>query len=77
MAGWTVNRVAGRELFVSPEGLEYVRAAPGAAADLELTSWRTRGLPPLRLRRESGDRLVRVKERAARRLDRRTARLRR
>ncbi len=73
-SGWSVRWVVGREVFTSPDGGEYVRASAGSA-ELELPM-RTAGLPPLRLRRDSSERLVRVRERAARRLSRRTARLR-
>jgi len=73
--GWSVRWVVGREIFTSPDGVEYVRASSGSA-ELEI-AMRTPGIPPLRLRRESSEAIIRRRTRAERRLERRTARLRR
>lgn len=52
---WRVRWVAfghfnSREVFTSPDGVEYVRAGVGSSYDLEVPS-RTPGLQSLRLRR--------------------------
>jgi hypothetical protein len=58
MNGWTVTRVfaqyTSREVFTSPAGVEYVRVSKDAfdpaRGDLEVPT-KTRGIPPVRLRR--------------------------
>lgn len=64
---WVVKRVAGRELFVSPEGPEYVRTDEARA---EVRIDLKKG-PALFLRPESSERLERVEARKARRAERR------
>lgn len=67
---WTVKRAAGREVYVSPEGREYVRTDEArAAVRVEFSGKWTLG--PLFLRPESSERLVEVQERKARRAERR------
>jgi hypothetical protein len=56
--GWSVRRVysksgfTSREVFTDPHGVEWVHAASLEATELEIPM-KTRGLPPLRLKRRS------------------------
>lgn len=76
---WKVSRAAGREVFRSPEGREYVRTdEQHAAVRIEFEGKWTLG--PLFLRPESSERLIEVaarkERRAARREEKRLARKR-
>lgn len=71
---FAVRRVCGVEVF-TVAGAEYVRTSPESAT-LTMTDWKTRGLPPLYLRPRTAASIVQAVERKARRLERRTARLR-
>lgn len=64
---WRVARVAGREVFVSPEGAEYVRTDEARAS----VRVNLKKAPDLFLRPESSERLEKVEARKARRLERR------
>lgn len=54
--GWTIHRfystsgLTSREIFVDPQGTEWVRAGSVETTDIELPM-RTRGVPALRLKR--------------------------
>lgn len=67
---WTVKRAAGREVYVSPEGAEYVRTdEPRATVRVEFVGKMRPAA--LFLRPESSARLVEVAERKVRRAERR------
>jgi len=57
-AGWTVRWVEtrsgfqSREVFTSPEGVEYIRTPNPELAELTITEWRRKGLAPLYLKRK-------------------------
>lgn len=67
---WTVKRAARREVFVSPEGAEYVRTDE-ARATVQVVFAGKWALSPLYLRPESSEQLVAAADRKQRRADRR------
>ena len=73
--GWTVQRLHGREVFTAPDGSEFVRAT-AQTATLTIMFHRP-GLSPLYLKPGSRTQIQRLVDRKARRLARRSQRLRR
>lgn len=67
---WSVKRAAGREVYVSPEGREYVRTDE-ARAVVRVEFSGKYALAPLYLRPESSERLVEAQGRKLRRAERR------
>jgi len=56
-AGWSVlwretaSKAARREIFTSPEGVEYIRTPSPELAEITITGWKTTSLRPLYLKR--------------------------
>lgn len=56
--GWTMRWVdtksgfQRREVFTSPEGVEYIKTPNAELAEVTITEWRTPGLGPLYLKRK-------------------------
>lgn len=71
--GWQVQWVLGREVFTSPDGVEYVRATP-ETAELVLPA-RTAGVRSLYLKQGSAEGIRKRAARKARQIEKRTRRL--
>lgn len=69
---WQVRWVLGKEVFTSPEGVEYVRATP-ETAELVMPA-RTGGVRSLYLKLGSAEGIRKRAARKARRLEKRTRR---
>ncbi len=58
-AGWGYRRVEvargfnTREVFTSPEGVDYIRTPTAELAEITITNWKRKGLAPLYLKRLS------------------------
>jgi len=56
-AGWTMRRVetrsgfSSREVFTSPDGVEYIRTPSPELAAITITEWKFKGLGPMYLKR--------------------------